>query len=123
MHKKLLFSTYPIFPYFVKDAIENKIRSMGGKSKMEENASKICRIGRFNVVPRKHQSRSKSDFNVTINQTLKQHIIHYQLMTNAYIQLELNPASQNLLMTNTHLNLFQFMRLPFGVSSAPLDNG
>lgn len=40
-------------------------------------------------------------------------------LTQAYQQLKLNPQSQKYLVINTHKGLFQYTRLPFGVSSAP----
>lgn len=40
-------------------------------------------------------------------------------LTHAYQQLELDDQSQKYLTINTHLGLFNYKRLPFGVSSAP----
>ena len=40
-------------------------------------------------------------------------------MSQAYSQLPLSPDSRKLVVINTHRGLFQFNRLPFGVSSAP----
>ena len=40
-------------------------------------------------------------------------------LTQAYLQLELDAESKRFLTINTHRGLFQFNRLPFGVSSAP----
>ena len=40
-------------------------------------------------------------------------------LTKAYQQLKLDPQSQKYLVINTHKGLFQYTRLPFGVSSAP----
>lgn len=40
-------------------------------------------------------------------------------LIHAYQQLELDDQSQKYLTINTHLGLFNYMRLPFGVSSAP----
>lgn len=38
----------------------------------------------------------------------------------AYLQLSANEKSSELLMINTHMALFQFNRLPFGVATAPM---
>ena len=40
-------------------------------------------------------------------------------MSNAYLQLPLEEASQECVVINTHKGLFKHHRLPFGVSTAP----
>lgn len=40
-------------------------------------------------------------------------------LTQAYQQLKLSPPSQKYVVINTHKGMFQYTRLPFGVSSAP----
>ena len=40
-------------------------------------------------------------------------------LSSAYLQPELSEASKNLLTVNTHKGLYQYERLPFGVSVAP----
>ena len=40
-------------------------------------------------------------------------------LSQAYQQLELEPESRKYLAINTHLGLYQFTRLPYGVASAP----
>lgn len=40
-------------------------------------------------------------------------------LTSAYQQIELDPASQELVTINTHRGLFKYTRLPFGITSAP----
>ena len=40
-------------------------------------------------------------------------------LADAYLQMEVDEDSKNLLIINTHKGLFQFCRLPFGVKSAP----
>ena len=40
-------------------------------------------------------------------------------MSQAYLQLQLNKESRELVTINTHKGLFQYTRLPFGVSAAP----
>ena len=40
-------------------------------------------------------------------------------LTQAYQQLKLDTPSQKYVVINTHKGLFQYTRLPFGVSSAP----
>jgi len=40
-------------------------------------------------------------------------------MSQAYLQLPLDERSRELVTINTHKGLFQYTRLPFGVSAAP----
>lgn len=40
-------------------------------------------------------------------------------LAEAYLQIELDDKSKNLLCINTHKGIYQFQRLPFGVKSAP----
>lgn len=40
-------------------------------------------------------------------------------LSQAYLQLELHPESRQYCTINTHRGLYQFTRLPFGISSAP----
>lgn len=39
-------------------------------------------------------------------------------LKNAYLQLELSEESKEYVTTNTHFGLYQFNKLPFGVSAA-----
>ena len=89
------------------------------------------------VVKRDGTVRICGDFKVTINPVIN--IESYPLprveelfanlshgkyfskldMSNAYLQLPLSDEAQKLVTINTHLGLFRYHRLPFGVSSAP----
>ncbi|UYV78594.1 hypothetical protein LAZ67_16002094, partial [Cordylochernes scorpioides] len=40
-------------------------------------------------------------------------------LSNAYLQLEVNPSTQPLLTINMHKGLFRFKRMPFGLANAP----
>ena len=41
-------------------------------------------------------------------------------LSSAYLQLELEAESRNYIMVNTHLDLYRYTRLPFGIASAPV---
>ncbi|UYV69193.1 K02A2.6-like [Cordylochernes scorpioides] len=90
------------------------------------------------VVPKKNKEfRICCDFKVTLNRFLD--TAAYPLPTqqdlfsvlargkyfskldlsNAYLQLEVNPSTQPLLTINTHKGLFRFKRMPFGLANAP----
>ncbi|CAH8452171.1 unnamed protein product [Schistosoma rodhaini] len=78
-----------------------------------------------------------ADFSTGLNAALEQH--HYPLpvpadlftmlnggkffakldLADAYLQVEVDEASKELLTINTHRGLFQYNRLPFGVKTAP----
>uniref|UniRef100_A0A1Y1K0Y3 RNA-directed DNA polymerase n=1 Tax=Photinus pyralis TaxID=7054 RepID=A0A1Y1K0Y3_PHOPY len=125
-------------PYSIKEAVEMELKEMleSGvleKTKYSEWASPIV------VVPRKSSKKIRIcvDFKVTLNPNLKTE--HYPLplcedifntvskgkyfttldLSNAYLQLQVSPESRELLTINTHLGLFRFTRLPFGITSAP----
>ena len=40
-------------------------------------------------------------------------------MSNAYLQLEVDDKTKEILTVNTHLGLYQVNRLPFGIKQAP----
>lgn len=89
------------------------------------------------VVKKSGQVRVCGDFKVTLNPVMK--VEQYPLpriedifsslaggqrfskvdLTQAYLQMEMEDSSKELLTINTHQGLFQYNRLPFGVASAP----
>ena len=89
------------------------------------------------VVKRNKSIRICGDFKLTVNQV--SHLESYPLprvedlfaalaggtiftkldMSQAYLQVEVDDTCKKYLTVNTHKGLFQFNRLPFGVSSAP----
>lgn len=128
---------YPM-PYALKEAVDAEIDSMVKDQILKpvrhsEWASPIV------VVPKKDTSKIRIcvDFKVTLNKCVKTD--HYPLprvedvfqavskgkiftildLSNAYLQLKVHPESQKLLTINTHKGLYQYTRLPFGLSSAP----
>ncbi|XP_064459074.1 uncharacterized protein K02A2.6-like [Ornithodoros turicata] len=124
-------------PYALRDMVEAEIRSL-------ENAGVLVPVKTSDwatplVVVRKaeNQVRLCGDYKVTVNPCIKTD--HYPLpvvedlfaalaggkvftvldLTTAYQQLELHRDSRSLLTVNTHLGLFNFVRMPYGISSAP----
>ena len=47
-------------------------------------------------------------------------VFHRLDLSHAYFQTELDPESRKYVTINTHKDLFQYERLPYGVSSAPV---
>ena len=134
--KPLFYRPRPV-PYALKDAVAEKLHDLEKKgiiSKIDRNdwAAPIV------VVPKADKSlRICGDYKVTVNRAVESEV--YPLPTaedlfatlsggqvftkldlsNAYQQLELTPESQKYLVINTHLGLYKFHRLAYGVSTAP----
>ena len=89
------------------------------------------------VLKKNGKMRLYGDYKITINQSAPTEIyplsraeeLHAKLargkcftklnMSNGYLQLPLDDDSKQYVTINTHKGLFQYNRLPFGVSSAP----
>ncbi|XP_041439913.1 uncharacterized protein K02A2.6-like [Xenopus laevis] len=124
-------------PYALKEPVEKELERMEhygivSRVKYSSWAAPIV------VVPKKDKtSRLCGDYKVTVNRCIEPE--PYPLpnvedlfatlaggkyfskidLSNAYQQLELDPDSKTFLTINTHKGLFQYQRLPFGVSTAP----
>ena len=124
-------------PYALKERVEaefNRLEQQGIIKKVEQSnwAAPIV------IVPKTDKSlRICGDYKVSINPWVKTE--GYPLPTiqdlfssladgkyfttldlqHAYQQLEVEESSQELLTINTHKGLYQYVRLPFGISSAP----
>ena len=124
-------------PYALKENVEQQLR------KLEENGviypvktSKWA--APIVVVPKSDKSiRICGDYKVTVNRVISKE--QYPLpniddmfatlaggrkftkldLTQAYTQLELEEGSEEYLTINTHLGLFRYKRLAYGISSAP----
>lgn len=133
---KIFHKAYSV-PYSLRDKVNSQLREMVKENillpvRQSEIASPIV------IVPKKNGTlRICGDFKKTLNPILKTD--HYPLPTledmffsvsggilftvldlkNAYLQLPVNKQSQELLTINTSLGLFQYTRLPYGVSSSP----
>ncbi|XP_031760407.1 uncharacterized protein K02A2.6-like, partial [Xenopus tropicalis] len=124
-------------PYALKEPVEKELERMEhygivSPVKYSSWAAPIV------VVPKKDKTiRLCGDYKVTVNRCIEPE--PYPLpnvedlfatlaggkyfskidLSNAYQQLELDPDSKPFLTINTHKGLFQYQRLPFGVSTAP----
>ena len=130
------FKARPV-PFAVKKGIETELHRL-------ENEGVIERIQYSDwaapIVPVKKPSgeiRICGDYKVTVNQALQvpQHPIPraeelFQALnggekftkldlSQAYQQVELDPESKKYVSINTHLGLYAYRRLPYGISSAP----
>ncbi|XP_055706053.1 uncharacterized protein K02A2.6-like isoform X1 [Phlebotomus papatasi] len=124
-------------PYGIRDKVEAEIRRLV-KSKVLVPVDHSDWASPIVVVPKKDGAiRICVDCKVTVNKVVK--TAHYPLptlqeifnkitgscyfcvldLTGAYQQLEVTPECRKFLTINTHIGLFQFTRLIFGLSSSP----
>ena len=132
----LFFKARPL-PYAMKSKVEAELKKL--------EASKIIEPVKFSewaapVVPVLKPNgdvRLCGDYKVTVNRVskLEQYpiptleeltmklahgsVFHKLDLSHAYSQMELDPESRKYVTVNTHKGLYQYTRLPFGVSSAP----
>ncbi|XP_072177830.1 uncharacterized protein [Diadema setosum] len=124
-------------PYALKEKVEKELKRLESEniiSKVDNSewATPIV------VVPKSDGSvRICGDYKVTINQVLEGNmpdtlptaedlfstltggqVFTKMDLTNAYLQLGVDDESKSKLTINTHLGLFEFNRLPFGISTA-----
>ena len=130
------FKSRPV-PYSLKPKVESELRRL-------ESEGIITKVERSDwatpivIVPKANDSiRLCGDYKVTVNRDIDNanctlptaddlfaslvggKVFTKLDLTQAYQQLELEDMSKKLLTINSHLGLFQFNRLPFGVSTAP----
>lgn len=140
---RLKEGTKPVFlkatspPFAIRDEIARQLKELEGKGIVKyvghsDWASKLV------VAPKKNgQLRLCVNYRTTLNQHLQDN--HYPLpviddilctlggdscfvsldLQGAYHQLLLDEESQLMTTVNTHLGLYQYLRLPFGVKPAP----
>lgn len=125
-------------PYALKPKVEEEISRLV-KTGVLKKVSHSSWASPIVVVPKKNSEdiRICVDFKKTLNLAIDtDHCtlplpddIYAQLsgskvfteidLKNAFQQLQISPECQELLTINTHLGLFQYTKLPFGVSAAP----
>ncbi len=121
-------------PFSIKPAVETDIQRLvlNGVLQKVEHSSWATPIV---VVPKPSKAvRICGDFSITVNPQL--HINQYPIsrpeelfaggnkftkldFSDAYFQLELDKESRKFMVITTHLGLYQYSRLPFGIAAAP----
>ena len=124
-------------PYAMKKKVENELDRLQQKGIITPVQYSDWAAPVVPVLKRDGSVRLCGDFSVSINP--KMEVNQYplpqpnEMFTNlnggvlfskldfseAYLQIELDKESQKLVVINTHKGLFQYSRLPFGISSAP----
>ncbi|XP_042143930.1 uncharacterized protein K02A2.6-like, partial [Ixodes scapularis] len=125
-------------PYALREQVEQELAKL-------EKAGVVYRVRHSEwatplvIVPKKNSKELRicGDYRVTVNPYME--VDQYPLplpedifatlrggtvfsvldLSKAYLQLELDERAQELLTVNTHLGLFRFKRLPYGVACAP----
>lgn len=125
-------------PYALRERVEQDFANL-------EKAGVVYRVRHSKwatplvIVPKKDgtELRHCGDYKITVNPAIE--VDHYPLplpedifatleggtvfsvidLSKAYLQLELDEQAQELLTINTHMGLFRFRRLPYGVACAP----
>jgi len=124
-------------PFSLKEKVENELERLEGLGIITPVAYSNWAAPIVPVVKRDGSIRLCGDYRITVNQAAK--VDTYPLpkvedlfaamsggkfftkldMSQAYLQLQLDDKSKELVTINTHKGLFQYNRLPFGVASAP----
>ena len=124
-------------PYALRNAIEDELDRLEREGILEKVTHSEWATPVVAVPKPDGKVRLCGDFKVTVNQAMK--VDQYPIPTaqdlyatlaggkkfskidlsQAYLQMELDPESQKYCTINTHRGLYQFTRLPFGIASAP----
>ena len=124
-------------PYAVKESVENEFSEMEKRGIMYKVPTREWSTPLV-VIPKPDKSvRICGDYKVTVNREISEE--RYPIpstedlfatlaggkkftkldLSQAYTQLEVDEKSQELLTVNTHMGLFRYRRLAYGVSSSP----
>lgn len=133
---KPIFGKARPVPYAIKESVENELKHM-------ENAGIVYKVkasewATLVLVPKPDKSvRICGGYKVTVNREISEEqypipntedlfatLVGGQKFTKldpsqAYSQLELDEESEKLLTVNTHMGLYRYKRLAYGVSSSP----
>ncbi|KAL5497149.1 hypothetical protein EMCRGX_G013571 [Ephydatia muelleri] len=124
-------------PYAIKEKIEKELNKLVQEGILQPVELSEWAAPIVPVVKPDQSIRICGDFRLTVNQALeteqyplpKNEDIFASLaggerftkldLSKAYLQVQLDEASRKFMVINTHKGLFQYTRMPFGVSSAP----
>ena len=124
-------------PYAIKEKIEKELNKLVQEGILQPVELSEWAAPIVPVVKPDQSIRICGDFRLTVNQALetewyplpKNEDILASLaggerftkldLSKAYLQVQLDEASRKFMVINTHKGLFQYTRMPFGVSSAP----
>eukprot|EP00731_Ephydatia_muelleri_P037580 Em0512g2a len=126
-------------PYAIKEKIEKELNKLVQEGILQPVELSEWAAPIVPVVKPDQSIRICGDFRLTVNQALALETERYPLpkiedilaslaggerftkldLSKAYLQVQLDEASRKFMVINTHKGLFQYTRMPFGVSSAP----
>ena len=124
-------------PYAIKDKIEKELKRLEEEGTIEQITFSEWAAPIVSIVKEDQTVRICGDYRVTVNAVSK--LDNYPIpkaedlfttygggekftkldLSQAYQQLPLEDDSKNYTTINTHRGLFQYNRLPYGISSAP----
>lgn len=131
------FKPYSV-PLSLKKSVEDELKHMCDEGFIQPVCSSDWAAPIVCVLKKDSSVRICGNFKITINPFLETNVYPLPLiddiltslkgntcfsiidLSQAYLQLLVNPSSRSLLTINTHLGLFEFCRLPFGVTTAPM---
>lgn len=132
-----VFCKHRAVPFAMRDGVSKELQALVGAGVLLPVQRSDWATPLVVVYKPNGEVRICGDYKMTVNQSLRTD--HYPLpvmkdifatlhgckyftvldLSTAYQQLELDPDSQSLVTMNTHLGLFQYTRLPYGITSAP----
>ena len=124
-------------PFAIREAIEAELKWLEVEGIIEKVSHSKWAAPIVPVSKGNGKIRIYGDYNVTVNQSLQ--VDQYPLpkpedlfaslagrtkfskidQTQAYLQLQLEVESREFVTVNTHIGLYRYTRLPFGITSAP----
>ena len=123
--------------FAIREAIEAELKRLEAKGIIKKVAHSKWAASIVPVPQGDGKIRICGDYKVTVNQSLQ--VDQYPLpkledlftllaggekfskinLTQAYLQLQLEEESREFVTVNTHMGLYRYTRLPFGIASAP----
>lgn len=134
--KPIFFKPRPL-PYAMKSKVEKELERLERENVIEPVKYSDWAAPVVPVLKQNGELRLCGDYKVTVNRVsrieqypiptldelmnkLGQGSVYHKLdLSHAYSQLELDEGSQQYTTINTHKGLYQYTRLPYGISSAP----